>query len=136
MMSPFLLTGLLLLAPPVASPPSQDSSPLKATEMTVCEEIVDRGCRGPSRSFGPDIDGVTFFSKIDGATGDAFVTHVWTFEGNEVRRVKLPVKTTSFRTWSSKRVKGLPGKWSVEVFDPVGRSIGVVDFVVEPPRTP
>ncbi len=104
--------------------------------MTVCEEIVDRGCRGPSRSFGPDIDGVTFFSKIDGATGDAFVTHVWTFEGNEVRRVKLPVKTTSFRTWSSKRVKGLPGKWSVEVFDPVGRSIGVVDFVVEPPRTP
>jgi hypothetical protein len=140
-MSPFLLTTLLLLAPPAAAPGAAaakpvDVSPLKATEITVCEEIVDRGCRAPSRSFGPDVENVTFLSKIDGATGEAFVTHVWTFEGKEVRRVRLPVRTASFRTWSSKRVKGLPGKWRVEVFDPLGRSIGIADFAVEPPRTP
>jgi len=136
MMSPLLLAGLLLLAPPAATPSPADVSPLKATEMTVCEEVVDRGCRAPSRSFGPDVEYAVFFTKVDGATGDAFVNHVWTFEGKEVRRERLPVRTSTFRTWSSKRIKGLPGKWRIEVLDPVGRSIGVVDFVVEPPRAP
>ena len=47
--------------------------------------------------------------------------------------MKLPVKASPYRTWSTKRVKGLPGKWRVEVLDPLGRSLGSVDFVVETP---
>ncbi|KAA0253100.1 DUF2914 domain-containing protein [Acidobacteria bacterium ACD] len=119
---------------PLSFPLSAEESPLKATEVEVCEEIVDRACQGASRSFGPDVELVTFLTRIEGATGEAYVTHVWTFEGREVRRVKLPVKTSTYRTWSSKRVKGAPGKWRVEVLDPLGRSLGLVDFVVEPPR--
>jgi Protein of unknown function (DUF2914) len=111
-----------------------DDSPLKVVELTVCEEVVDRSCQAAARSFAHDIETVSCLSKIDGATGEAFVTHVWMFEGKELRRVKLPVKTSSYRTWSSKRVRGLPGKWKVEVFDPLDRSIGVVDFTVEPPK--
>lgn len=125
-----LAACLLLFAAPLAA----EESPLKAAEIEVCEEIVDRACRGASRSFGPDVELVTFLTRIEGATGEAFVTHVWTFEGNEVRRVKLPVKTSTYRTWSSKRVRGAPGKWRVEVLDPLGRSLGLVDFLVEPPR--
>ena len=127
-----VLTGFLLLAPTWRA--GADDSPLKAVELIVCQQVVDRACQAPSRSFGPDVESVSCLSKVDGATGEAFVSHVWTFEGKEVRRVKLPIKTTSFRTWSSKRVKGLPGKWRVEVFDPLDRSIGVVDFTVEPPQ--
>jgi hypothetical protein len=127
-----VLGGLLLLTPTWRA--GADDSPLKAVELIVCQQVVDRACQAPSRSFGPDVEEVSCLSKVDGATGEAFVSHVWTFEGKEVRRVKLPVKTTSFRTWSSKRVKGLPGKWRVEVFDPLDRSIGVVDFTVEPPQ--
>jgi hypothetical protein len=122
--------GFLLLA---ARPAISDDSPLKVVELTVCQEVADRACQAPSRSFGSDIEMVSCLSKVDGATGEAFVTHVWTFEGKELRSVKLPLKTSSYRTWSSKRVKGLPGKWKVEVFDPLDRSIGVIDFTVEPP---
>lgn len=112
-------------------------SPLKAPEVAVCEAVVDRTCRGAAKTFSSDVEWLTFLTRVDGATGDAFVTHVWRFEGNEVRKVNLPVRTSSYRTWSSKRVQGTPGKWSCEVFDPLGRSLGVVDFVVEPPkRTP
>jgi hypothetical protein len=109
-------------------------SPLKAREISVCEAVVDRACRGAAKTFAAEVEWLTFLTRIDGATGDAFVTHVWRFEGNEVRKVNLPIRTSSYRTWSSKRVLGTPGKWSCEVLDPLGRSLGVVDFVVEPPK--
>ena len=131
MKSLMILGGLLLLSAPQAP---ADESPLKVAELIVCQAVADRSCQAPSRSFGPEIEAVSCLSKVEGATGEAFITHVWQFEGKETRRVKLPLKTASYRTWSSKRVKGLPGKWRVEILDPLDRSIGVVDFTVEPPN--
>lgn len=110
-----------------------EESPLRVTELSACEEIVDRSCRGASATFGPEVDSVSVLSRVEGATGEAYVTHVWTFEKREIRRTRLAVKASPYRTWSAKRVAGLPGKWKVEVFDPVGRSLGAVEFVVEPP---
>jgi hypothetical protein len=125
-----LFSALLLAAPPAPA----DESPLKVSELSTCLDVVERACQAPARSFAADVSSVFCLSRIDGATGDAFVTHVWSFEGKEVRRAKLPVKTSSYRTWSSKQVKGLPGTWKVEVLDPLDRSIGVVEFVVERPK--
>lgn len=127
-----LLLGLpALLAAPA---PAAEVSPLKATELAVCRDVVDRGCDSEGRTFGPDVENVAFLTKVEGATGEAFVFHVWTFEGKEVRRVRLPLRASPYRTWSSKRVKEQPGRWRVEVLDPVGRSLGVVDFTVQPPK--
>lgn len=113
---------------------ADDESALRASEVGVCQEIVNFECRGIDRSFGPDVENLVFFTRIEGATGDAFVSHVWSFEGKEVRRVRLPIRNSSYRTWSMKRVKGLPGRWRAEVLDPIGRSLGTVEFVVAPPR--
>jgi hypothetical protein len=125
-----LLAGLALAAPGARA---DEESPLRATEMEVCRDVVQRTCRGSDRSFGSDVDAVNFMTRIEGATGDAYITHVWTFEGEEVRRIKLSVKRSSYRTWSTKVVKGLPGRWKAEVLDPLGRSLGVLDFVVLAP---
>ncbi len=128
--------ALLLVAASLAAalPARADESPLKVTDIAVCRDVVDRGCDSEGRTFGPDVDSVAFLTKVEGATGEAFVEHVWSFEGREVRRVRLPVRGPKYRTWSTKRVKGLPGRWKAEVFDPVGRSLGAVEFVVQPPR--
>ena len=127
-----LLAGLpLLLAAP---PPAAEVSPLRATELAVCRDVVDRGCDSEGRSFGPDVENVAFLTKVEGATGEAFVFHVWSFEAKEVQRVRLPVRAAVYRTWSKKGVKGQPGRWRVEVLDPVGRSLGVVEFTVQPPK--
>src|SRR5262249_39162356 len=106
-----------------------EDSPLRVTELDVCEEVVERTCRGSGRDVPAGLEAVTFGRKVEGATGDAFVVHVWTFEGEEVRRIRLPVKNASFRTWSTKSVKKLPGRWKAEVLDPLGRSLGLVEFV-------
>jgi len=126
-----LLLGLPAL---LAAPPAAEASPLKATEVAVCREIVDRGCDSEGRTFGPDVESVAFFTKIEGATGEAFVFHVWSFEGKEIRRSRLSLKASPYRTWSLKRVKDQPGRWKAEVLDPIGRSLGVVEFTVQPPK--
>ena len=133
MLHPLLLLGLpaILAAPPAAG---AEPSPLRVTEMAVCRDVVDRGCDSEGRAFGPDVENVAFLTKVQGATGEAFVFHVWSFEGKEVRRSRLPVKASAYRTWSVKRGKGQPGRWRVEVLDPIGRSLGVLDFTVHPPK--
>lgn len=132
MIHALLLLGLpALLAP---APVAADASPLRVTEMAVCREIVDRGCDSEGRTFGPDVESVACLTRIEGATGEAFVFHVWSFEGREVQRIRLPVRAASYRTWSKKWVKEQPGRWRVEVLDPIGRPLGVVDFTVQPPK--
>jgi hypothetical protein len=111
-----------------------DEAALRVTEMAVCREIVDRGCDSEGRTFDADVETVAFLTKVEGATGEAFVEHVWSFEGKEVRRSRLPVKNRVYRTWSTKRVKGSPGKWRADVLDPVGRLLGSVEFTVLAPR--
>jgi hypothetical protein len=127
-----LLLGLPALLAQTAG--AADASPLKVTEMAVCREIVDRGCDSAGRTFGPDVESVAFLTRVEGATGEAFVFHVWSFEGKEVQRVRLPVRASPYRTWSKKWVKEQPGRWRIEVLDPIGRPLGVVDFAVQPPK--
>lgn len=132
---------LFLLCTAIASAPSrsvaEDPSSLIASELKVCREVVDRACKGDATRFGPDVRSVTFFTRIEGATGEAWVTHVFRWQGKEVRRIRRPILGSSYRTWSVRDVAGQAGAWRAEVLDPVGRSLGRIDFVVEsgPPPT-
>ena len=126
-----LLAGGALAGPALAT---AEESPLRVTEMDVCEGIVERRCQGSDRIFPSDLESVTFVTKVQGATGEAYITHVWSFEGEEVRRIRLVVKNASYRTWSTKTIRNLPGRWKAEVLDPVGRSLGSIRFVVRAPE--
>ena len=99
--------------------------------MKVCREMVDRQCRGAATAFRPGVESVAFFTRVDGATGDGFVEHVWKRDGKEVRRARVPIKAGSYRAWTTKRIAGQTGNWNVEILDPVGRSLGHLTFVVE-----
>ncbi|MEO6323198.1 MAG: DUF2914 domain-containing protein [Thermoanaerobaculia bacterium] len=123
-----LLSCTLAIACPITA---GEPSALKVSEIKVCREMVDRECRGPATSFKAGTQSVAFFTRVDGATGDGFVEHVWKRDGKEIRRSRLPIKAGSYRAWTTKRIAGMSGAWKVEVLDPVGRSLGQLDFVVE-----
>lgn len=58
------------------------------------------------------------YTRVTGAHADSQVTHVWYYQNNEMARVKLPVRSSDWRTYSSKRF--LPqwrGEWEVVVLD-------------------
>ena len=66
-----------------------------------------------------------------GATDDTWITHVWYCEDQELARVRLPVRSSNWRTWSSKQI--LPqwkGAWRVEVLVENGEAILIVPFSI------
>jgi hypothetical protein len=131
-----LACAALLAAASLAAraPLAADASPLRVTELGLCEEVAERRCSGADRTFAPDVEAISFVTRVEGATGEAFVEHVWSFEGEAVRRIRLPIKSSSYRTWSTKTIRNLPGSWRAEVFDPLGRSLGSISFVVRAPE--
>ncbi len=70
---------------------------------------------------------------MEGATGEAWVEHVWKREGHEVFRLKLALKGRRYKTVSKKTVAGHPGAWTATVVDPVGRELASVSFRVDGP---
>jgi hypothetical protein len=58
---------------------------------------------------------------------------VWFFDGNERARVDLGVKSSSWRTYSSKIIQPHEiGKWRVEVEDFAGNVLKTLEFEVAP----
>lgn len=83
-------------------------------------------------SYRADFGKLYCFTRIVGAQEDTVVTHVWYYQDAELARVTLPVRSSDWRTYSSKRF--LPqwaGQWSVVVLDGEGNEIATVPFLLE-----
>ncbi len=72
------------------------------------------------------------FTRIVGAEQETEVTHVWYYQEDELARVTLPIGSSDWRTYSSKRF--LPqwaGQWRVVILAEDGRELATVPFVLE-----
>lgn len=83
-------------------------------------------------SYRADFGKLYCFTRIVGARGDTEVTHVWYYQGDELARVTLPVRSSDWRTFSSKRF--LPqwaGEWRVVILDGEQNEIAAIPFLLE-----
>jgi hypothetical protein len=118
-------------APP-APPPS-----LSVTRAVACLEVRDREPQSVDTVFSNRTEQVVCFTQIEGASEETRIEHVWIHEGEERARVSLPVRSASWRTYSTKKL--LPewtGDWKVEIRDSAGNVLKSVEFKVvegEPP---
>ncbi len=121
----FALCAVTLAAPALAGPS------LHVTSAVVCEASSET-CEGEgaTRTFS-GAGALRFVTTVEGATGEAWVEHVWKHDGHVVFRMKLPVRPHRYRTASRKTVSGLAGAWTATVVDPVGRELASVSFEVE-----
>lgn len=72
------------------------------------------------------------FSLIEGATEETSVEHVWLYQGREMARVTLPVRSARWRTYSSKKiVPEWTGTWEVRVVDSAGNQLATARFRIE-----
>ncbi len=124
------LAGLTLCVSVLALPALAGPS-LHVTSAAVCESDAE-DCDAEARTFS-GVPALRFVTTVEGATGEAWVEHVWKYEGREVFRMKLAVHAHRFRTVSRKSVAGHPGPWTVTVLDPVGRELATLAFQVEEP---
>jgi len=113
---------------------AQDTSgsELKLEEVAICRDVVDRAPIGRGSVFHTDTERIYCFTKVAGAKTDTKIIHHWYLNGKLKASVTLPVKSASWRTWSSKEITSSDiGDWMVEVLTADGKAIESILFLVQ-----
>ena len=125
-------------APAVEEKPAEATAPMDlAVETQLCTGVEDRMPVGAAESFPPDVENVFLWCKVTGATDSTSIQVAWYHGDKEMAAVELPVKSASWRTWSSKRI--LPewtGDWTVRVLDAAGNGLKELSFTITPAAAP
>jgi hypothetical protein len=113
---------------------TQKQPALVLEEIQFYTAVEDRQPSGVGSVFPEDLDKLYCFTKIGGAEGTTYVYHVWYFRDKEIARVKLPVKSKSWRTWSSKNLHMGLGYGYVEIVSESGDILGRAEFKMQAPE--
>jgi len=128
-----LILTVMLVAVCAATVAAQDEAtkPDLTAEITIATSIAERMPVGEADTFSADVEQLWGWTRILGATDTIVVRHVWLRDGEEMASVELPVRSKSWRTWSSKKI--LPewtGAWEMRVTTADGTVIGSKKFTV------
>lgn len=100
-------------------------------EAVVCTSVADRKPEGVAASFPAEVGRVFAFTKVNGGAEGSSVMHRWIFADKTVAEVKLDVKGSPYRVWSSKGIApAQKGAWKVEIADDAGKVLKSVEFTV------
>jgi hypothetical protein len=128
----WILIGLALLMLPVALG-AQQAAKLSVDEMVFCTGVQDRQPMGADTAFASSIGNVYCFVKISGGADTSSVDHTWYFNGKEMTAITLPVRSASWRTWSSKKIAPeWQGTWRVDVVSSSGEVLKSREFTIKP----
>ena len=105
---------------------------ITVTHSVICREIVDQAPGDVGDVFHVGTERLFCFSQIDGAIGEIEVTHNWYYQGNLKASVALPVRSSSWRTWSSKAIRpDWAGEWMVEILRQDGTPLESLTFSIQ-----
>lgn len=105
-------------------------------EASFCTGVEERMPVGETESFSPDVENVYMWCRVTGCQDTTVIKQVWSWNGQEMASVELPVKSPAWRTWGSKKI--LPewtGNWEVKIFDADGNVLKSASFVIEAAST-
>jgi hypothetical protein len=112
---------------------SQETVPLEVTDGAICLNIVNLECLDASTRFDASVGKLFCLTRITGAQDATHITHVWYFGEEERARVELDVRSSSWRTYSSKIILIHEiGEWHVDVLGPEGELLKRLPFEISP----
>jgi len=112
---------------------AQERESLKVDELVFCTAVKERQPVGVDTVFADTVKQVYCFTRITGAADTTSVYHVWYYKGEEKAKVNLSIRSTMWRTWSSKKIlKEWDGKWRVDVISSDGNLIRSKEFIIKP----
>ncbi|MEZ4702848.1 MAG: DUF2914 domain-containing protein [Rhodothermales bacterium] len=129
-----LLMALTALAISPARVRAQDGQVVVVESIRFGTGIEDRELVGTGTTFTSRPDMIYCHTRIEGARPPTHVYHIWSFNGEEKRRVKLEVGAASWRTWSGRSTEALlaqgEGIWEVEVQSSEGEVLKRATFTI------
>ncbi|HEC82948.1 MAG TPA: DUF2914 domain-containing protein [Firmicutes bacterium] len=129
------LAFFLTSVPSTASLAARDSIGVATPgveQMVFCAAIKDRAPVGIADTLPADISRVYCFTRIVGAQETTSVAHIWYYGDKKMAEVRLPVRSSNWRTWSSKRVMpDWKGGWRVEILTPDSAVIATKGFYLK-----
>ena len=108
---------------------------LNVIESGICTGVVDHAAVGVDEVFGRGVEKLYCFTRVlspylEGK--EQYIEHVWYYQGTERARIHLPVKSSSWGTYSSKIIQPFEvGDWHLDVLDPQGETIQVFQFFIK-----
>lgn len=114
------------------NPEKGDGSELSVSKMVFCAEIIGLEPLSEETKFSNDILKIFCFTKIEGAQFDMQIKHQWFYGDSLMAEVVLPVRSSSWRTYSSKTMQtSWLGTWTVAVLDDDGKILRKESFTYE-----
>jgi len=126
-----LVGGIVsLLAAPLYG---EEKGFLEVRDAAVCLDVVDHVCVDASDIFPAKVDKLYCLTRIVGAQDPTEITHVWYFGDIERARIKLDIRSVSFRTYTSKRIQPHEiGDWRVDVLNSEENVLQTMKFEIVP----
>jgi len=111
---------------------AMDDPGFTINRMIMCERVLDREPINESVTFSADTESVYCFLEAKDIETDTPISFIWYFEGEEKARVTLPLqKGMRWRTYSSKKLANMKGRWTVELQEVSGIVLNTVSFQVQ-----
>ena len=105
---------------------------LAVDQVVICAAIKDRAPVGVADTFPADIYSVYCYTKLTGAPQTTVVNHVWYRGETKMAERRLPVKSSHWRTWSTKEMrKDWNGDWRVDIIGPDGTVLASKKFCLK-----
>jgi hypothetical protein len=105
---------------------------LQIEEAVVCRAVMDRTPVEGGDVFPSDVERLYFFTRVSGGSEDDTIYHNWYYGDQQVVSVLLAVRSSNWRTWSSKAiVPAYTGEWAIEVTTADGTLLKKVVFLVQ-----
>jgi hypothetical protein len=128
-----MIASVILPLSPAVTSMAQQTAPLVVQEAAICRDVVDRQPVGAGDSFAASVGKLFCFTKITGAQSPTQISHAWYFENSQRAKVTLSVQSSSWRTYSSKRIQLHEiGDWRVDVLGPGGEILKTLEFKIAP----
>lgn len=127
----FLVIAIIVLILPIMASTQSEESPSITVEAVLCTSVEERMPVGTNDHFPSDVGQVCLWSKVLGCMDTTTIKHIWYYQGDEIAAFKLPVRSSSWRTFSYKTIpSGWSGDWAVKVVDAGGNVLKAIPFKI------
>lgn len=128
----YIMISFFLFVPYLYAEQQTLDDGIRVTEAVICRNVVERIPQEPGDVFPSSVEKLYAFTRVEGATVETQIKHLWFYNDRLMAEVSLPVRSANWRTYSSKRI--LPqwkGQWRVDITTAEGLLLKSLHFTIE-----